>query len=435
VDLPGDEKLRVESLRETEVLRSLSHPNIIGYYEAFLDGTTLCIAMEYADGGDLSAAVHRRREACQMFTERDAIMVLAQLVFAVQYLHDRRILHRDLKSQNVFLNVSGTVKLGDFGIAKVLEASCQWAETRVGTPYYLPPEICENQPYDFKADVWCLGVIFYEVLALEVPFSANNIAALALRICTMEPRPVPALYGGETRALLTRMLTKRACDRPSIDELATVPHICRCAPASLALATGMTPARSLYGGYSEAGGAAPSSPSGPRRRIMGSTPGSAVDSSVTVRTTLEAPPVDLAEAEHMLLGESPQKRPRAGLGGRAHSPSPCTSATTAATPRDSASLILAELELLLRQPVEDSMLSPPVSPSAKCLETYEEEERDLFRQLDGDGLLSPRQWDGGGGGLPISSRAASKEATCRSPRTPVTCSKMLRNLERDFGLF
>ena len=83
-----------------------------------------------------------------------------------RYLHSRFILHRDLKTQNIFIS-KNLVKLGDFGIAKVMEGSMTAASTVIGTPYYMSPEVCQNQPYSYKSDVWALGCILYEMCALQ----------------------------------------------------------------------------------------------------------------------------------------------------------------------------------------------------------------------------------------------------------------------------
>ena len=106
--------------------------------------------------------------------------LFTQICLAIKHIHDRKILHRDLKSQNVFLTKQGIVKLGDFGIAKVLQSTVDHAKTIVGTPYYLSPEIIENKPYNFKSDIWSLGVLLYEMCALKPPFGGASLHILAL---------------------------------------------------------------------------------------------------------------------------------------------------------------------------------------------------------------------------------------------------------------
>merc|ERR1712232_1046166 len=112
--------------------------------------------MEYAAGGDLAGKIQERVPDARLFQESEVVSFLAPLVFALQYIHSSNILHRDLKSANVFLTADGTVKIGDFGIARVLNSSNSMAMTCIGSPSHLPPELCRNEPYDFKADVWCL---------------------------------------------------------------------------------------------------------------------------------------------------------------------------------------------------------------------------------------------------------------------------------------
>jgi serine/threonine protein kinase len=395
IDVPAlDEAHRSQALRETELLKSLSHPNIIGYFESFFEGSYLCIVMEYADRGDLEAAIARRREASQKFPERDAMAVFAQITLAVHYLHERRILHRDLKSQNVFLTSSGVVKLGDFGISKVLRASVQCAGTQIGSPYYLPPEICENQSYDFKADVWCLGVVLYEILALEVPFSAHNIAALVMRICTAEVKPVPALYGHETRNLLAKMLSKSPGQRPSISEIADMPLVRRAVAACSSSFESPVSAKGLC----EADGVHNNEIQSPRdstlgkaSSMLGSGPAVAPGQPPPLR---EAWSVDLTELERLLSSPSPMKRPKV-------TKSPVSTGLTPHKPRAPSYPPLAQVSCSLSMTLGELGLGDGTN-------------RELTL------LLAP-------------TAAAESSPQRRVSESSVTCSNMLRSLERDFG--
>jgi NIMA (never in mitosis gene a)-related kinase len=136
---------REDTLRETKVLASLDHPNIIRYRESFFsrDGR-LCIAMDYADGGDL----HGKIQDCggHHMPEAEIWRIFVQVCLALKHVHDRRIIHRDLKTQNLLITAAGVVKLADFGIAKVLKNTGEQARTVIGTPYYLSPELCAEKP-------------------------------------------------------------------------------------------------------------------------------------------------------------------------------------------------------------------------------------------------------------------------------------------------
>ena len=126
------------------------------------------------------------------------------------------IIHRDIKSHNIFLMKDGRVKLGDFGIVKVLENTKSKAETMIGTPYYFSPEMCKGEQYDEKTDVWSLGVLLYEMCQLEYPFSGKSIAELTTQITHSRYKPIPDIYSKDVKDIIHGMLKKEPHKRPSI---------------------------------------------------------------------------------------------------------------------------------------------------------------------------------------------------------------------------
>lgn len=215
-----------EAQAEAGVLRSLSHINIIAHYTTFIESSKLHIVMEYADGGDIARSIKQRKSEGGHFNQDEALSMFMQCCLALQHVHLRHVLHRDLKCPNIFLTKAKVVKLGDFGIAKVLENTAGKAMTMIGTPSYLPPEVVDNKPYGIKADIWSLGVVLYELLVLEPPFQGHCLAALVLKIVTTEPKPVPAQnYSEEVRRMVTWCLQKDPEKRPSTDELLDLPTL------------------------------------------------------------------------------------------------------------------------------------------------------------------------------------------------------------------
>ncbi|EGD78357.1 NEK/NEK1 protein kinase [Salpingoeca rosetta] len=207
-----DEGARKAAVNEVMVLQQLRHPYIVRYRDAFCHNGMLCICMEYAAGGDLSARIAKQR-AQGLFPEAKVLDYLTQLTLALAYLHRKNILHRDLKSQNVFLSARDHVKLGDFGISKVLTDTQQHASTLVGTPFYLSPEICMSMPYGQKSDTWALGCVLYELLTLKHAFRAHSISSLMVRIMGGH-YPEPSLgYSAATRRLVRHLLDVRPDSR------------------------------------------------------------------------------------------------------------------------------------------------------------------------------------------------------------------------------
>nr|XP_055071896.1 serine/threonine-protein kinase Nek5 [Misgurnus anguillicaudatus]XP_055071897.1 serine/threonine-protein kinase Nek5 [Misgurnus anguillicaudatus]XP_055071898.1 serine/threonine-protein kinase Nek5 [Misgurnus anguillicaudatus]XP_055071899.1 serine/threonine-protein kinase Nek5 [Misgurnus anguillicaudatus]XP_055071900.1 serine/threonine-protein kinase Nek5 [Misgurnus anguillicaudatus]XP_055071901.1 serine/threonine-protein kinase Nek5 [Misgurnus anguillicaudatus]XP_055071904.1 serine/threoni len=210
------------SRKEVIVLSKMRHPNIVRFYKSFYDRNHLYILMEYCDAGDLMNTIKMQRG--RAFTEQQIIDWFVQICLGLKHIHDRKVLHRDIKTQNIFLTDGGLkVKLGDFGIARMLNSTMELARTCVGTPYYLSPEICENRPYNNKTDIWSLGCVLYELCTLRHPFEGSNLRQLVWRICRGRYAPVSERYSTELRLLLNHLFKINPRDRPSVNSLLKQP--------------------------------------------------------------------------------------------------------------------------------------------------------------------------------------------------------------------
>ena len=215
-----------ETFNEAVILKKLDHPNIIKFKEVFIQrkpNEALNIVTEFADGGDLSQKIEQQKK--KPFPESQILDYITQICLALQHIHKKKIIHRDLKSGNVFLMKSGLVKLGDFGIAKGLKSTWEKAKTMVGTPYYLSPEIINSKPYDSKCDIWALGILLYELMTFKMPFNAVSLPLLSIKINRGVYQPPPGTYSSEIRDLLKKCLTLEPEKRPSIDDILQLPLI------------------------------------------------------------------------------------------------------------------------------------------------------------------------------------------------------------------
>ncbi|XP_011919593.1 PREDICTED: serine/threonine-protein kinase Nek5 isoform X5 [Cercocebus atys] len=212
------------SKKEVILLAKMKHPNIVAFFNSFQENGRLFIVMEYCDGGDLMKRINRQRGV--LFSEDQILGWFVQISLGLKHIHDRKILHRDIKAQNIFLSKNGMVaKLGDFGIARVLNNSMELARTCIGTPYYLSPEICQNKPYNNKTDIWSLGCVLYELCTLKHPFEGNNLQQLVLKICQAHFAPISPRFSRELHSLISQLFQVSPRDRPSINSILKRPFL------------------------------------------------------------------------------------------------------------------------------------------------------------------------------------------------------------------
>jgi serine/threonine protein kinase len=202
-------------LEEVLNLKRVAHRNIVALRTALVQGDSIYIIMEYCGAGDLQAAIDIRRREQRPYSEAELWRLLWGMLSGLAHLHKNRVVHRDIKAMNVLLTDDGTVKIGDLGIARVVDQDRAFLETQVGTPLYLAPEMVSQQRYDYKADVWALGCVMYNLAALKHPFHGDNIFSLGRAIVQDNPPPLPNSYSPKLSAIIMRMLEKRQEARPS----------------------------------------------------------------------------------------------------------------------------------------------------------------------------------------------------------------------------
>ncbi|XP_052045959.1 serine/threonine-protein kinase Nek4 isoform X3 [Apodemus sylvaticus] len=210
--------------QEAQLLSQLKHPNIVTYKESWEGGDGLLyIVMGFCEGGDLYRKLKEQKG--QLLPESQVVEWFVQIAMALQYLHEKHILHRDLKTQNVFLTRTNIIKVGDLGIARVLENHGDMASTLIGTPYYMSPELFSNKPYNYKSDVWALGCCVYEMATLKHAFNAKDMNSLVYRIIEGKLPPMPKVYSAELAELIRTMLSRRPEERPSVRSVLRQPYI------------------------------------------------------------------------------------------------------------------------------------------------------------------------------------------------------------------
>ena len=212
------EKERNEVEQEAKILHSINSNYVVKYYDSFKENENLNIVMEYCDGGDLNDFLIEKKKLGQPLEEPFIWKIFIKITIGLADIHKLKILHRDLKTLNIFLKQNFDIKIGDLGVAKVLSKN-NFARTVIGTPYYLSPEICEEKPYNDKSDVWALGCILYELCTFKHPFEARSQGALILKILNNKPEPINNTFSKELNNIIYMLLDKNYDKRPSCIEI------------------------------------------------------------------------------------------------------------------------------------------------------------------------------------------------------------------------
>ena len=213
------DKEKQNALNEVRILASVKSNFVISYKEAFIDedDTNLCLVMEYADKGDLYQKISQFKKIGCLIEEIDVWKIFIQMVKGLKALHDLNILHRDLKSANIFLFSDGSAKIGDLNVSKVVNKGLGYTQT--GTPYYASPEVWKDQPYDIKSDIWSLGCVTFEMLALRPPFRAENMDKLYNKVIKGQYGKISDRYSDDIKEIIKLLLKVNPKERPNCTQI------------------------------------------------------------------------------------------------------------------------------------------------------------------------------------------------------------------------
>ncbi|KAJ7599348.1 kinase-like domain-containing protein [Mycena floridula] len=211
-------KAKTKLYAEIKIHRSLEHPNIVEFQECFEDEENVYMTLELCHSGSLMDMLRRRRR----FTEPEARFFMVQLIGACHYMHTHQVIHRDLKLGNLFLDRNMNIKVGDFGLAALIENPGERKKTICGTPNYIAPEVLFDTAngHSFEVDTWSIGVILYTLAVGRPPFQTKEVKEIYKRIRDNDYEfPADRTVSGETKELIQLILTQDPQMRPTLHEI------------------------------------------------------------------------------------------------------------------------------------------------------------------------------------------------------------------------
>ncbi|NXE03612.1 SLK kinase, partial [Lophotis ruficrista] len=228
IDTKSEEELE-DYMVEIDILASCDHPNIVKLLDAFYYENNLWILIEFCAGGAVDAVM---LELERPLTEPQIKVVCRQTLEALNYLHENKIIHRDLKAGNILFTLDGDIKLADFGVSAKNTRTIQRRDSFIGTPYWMAPEVvmCEtskDRPYDYKADIWSLGITLIEMAQIEPPHHELNPMRVLLKIAKSDPPTLaqPSKWSSDFKDFLKKCLEKNVDARWSASQLLQHPFV------------------------------------------------------------------------------------------------------------------------------------------------------------------------------------------------------------------
>ncbi|XP_049665630.1 STE20-like serine/threonine-protein kinase isoform X3 [Accipiter gentilis] len=228
IDTKSEEELE-DYMVEIDILASCDHPNIVKLLDAFYYENNLWILIEFCAGGAVDAVM---LELERPLTEPQIKVVCRQTLEALNYLHENKIIHRDLKAGNILFTLDGDIKLADFGVSAKNTRTIQRRDSFIGTPYWMAPEVvmCEtskDRPYDYKADIWSLGITLIEMAQIEPPHHELNPMRVLLKIAKSDPPTLaqPSKWSSDFKDFLKKCLEKNVDTRWSATQLLQHPFV------------------------------------------------------------------------------------------------------------------------------------------------------------------------------------------------------------------